>query len=147
VADAKRFRVPHGRNKLLMNAMGLTNRSQLSHYRAVLTLPDEVWQIGDDFNVPDEILYRLAGLSPERAIEEARKIVVAHNNSGPARSTAVRVERQAGPGTGRYFAQVTRAITLAGPGKQAHNEKALQRIEQLEAWLADQKRRIQGYLP
>lgn len=144
VADAKRFRVPSGKNQVLMSAMGLKNRSQLSHYRAILALPDEVWQIGDDYSLPDEVLYRLASINAEQAIEEAHKIVVGHNNLGRPRAVA-RMPIDHTPGTKRHFAELVRAVNHAGPRKTANNERALQHIEQLEVWLAEQKQRIQKY--
>ncbi len=145
VADAKQFRVPSGKNALLTSAMGLKNRSQLSHYRAFLTLPDEVWQIGDDYNLPDEVLHRLASMDAQQAVEEARKIVVGHNNLSQRRPPTTRLQVEHTPGTKRHFAQLARTLRQTGPGKKTHNERALQHIEQLETWLAEQKRRIQGY--
>lgn len=138
-------RVPTGKNEMLIKAMGLTNRSQLSHYRAFLTLPDEVWRIGDDYSLTDEFLYRLSKLDEQSAIEEARKIVVSHNNQDKTES-AVESEKITYPaGTNRHFSQVSRAITKTGPGKQAHNQKALHYIEELEAWLSEQKARILAF--
>ncbi len=50
VADAKMFAIPYGRGNELAAAMGLKNAVQLRQYRQLLRLPNEVWEIADEYN-------------------------------------------------------------------------------------------------
>jgi len=50
VADGEQFRIPRGKGEMLLNAIGLKNGRQLRDYRRLLSLPDEVWQLADDYN-------------------------------------------------------------------------------------------------
>lgn len=50
VYDAKKFPVPYGRGSELAAAMGLKSANQLRQYRALLGLPNEVWQLADEQN-------------------------------------------------------------------------------------------------
>lgn len=50
VSDGNLFRVPRNRGEDLLNAMGLENPVQLRQYRALLRLPQPVWEWADDLN-------------------------------------------------------------------------------------------------
>lgn len=50
VWDGDKFPIPRGGTEKLLNAMGFTSRSQMSEHRALLMLPDQVWQWADDLN-------------------------------------------------------------------------------------------------
>jgi hypothetical protein len=50
VSDGTLFRVPRNRGEDLLNAMGLENPVQLRQYRALLRLPQPVWEWADDLN-------------------------------------------------------------------------------------------------
>lgn len=56
VADSDQYRIPRGAADLLMGVLSLKSRRQLSHYRALLTLPQLAWTIADDYNLTE---YRL----------------------------------------------------------------------------------------
>jgi len=146
VANAKQWRVPRGKSELLLGAMGVADRSSLSRYRDLLSLPDAVWQIGDDYNLSEETLYELAHRSPEEAVAEAQRIVESFNNSqesGKLKRVAEEVDRS--PGSRRHFVGVVRALSNAGPGKETDNEAALQGLQELEDWIAQERRRIQQF--
>lgn len=145
IADAKRYRVPTGRSDLLVNAMGLRHRSQLTHYRAFLSLPDPVWQMGDDYNLTDETLYELSRMEPEAAIEAAQKIVVGHNNLAQKPAPPENPLSQYPPGTKRHFASLAQVIKKAGHGKPEVNAQALHYIREMRAWLDEQEQRIQQW--
>ena len=70
VADGDQWRVPYGKIDLLLNAMGLKNRANLSHYRAMLKLPPEIWIEADDKNYSRDSLLQIVSagnsLDPER---------------------------------------------------------------------------------
>lgn len=59
VADGARWRIPRGQGERLLNAMGLTDASQLRQYRALLRLPEELWRKGDDENLSEGELRKL----------------------------------------------------------------------------------------
>jgi len=50
VADGNTYRIPHGTGEALLNATGLENAVQLRQYRALLRLPQTVWEWADDLN-------------------------------------------------------------------------------------------------
>ena len=50
VSEGSRYDIPKGHGETILNAMGLKQSSQMREYRALLRLPDEVWQIADDLN-------------------------------------------------------------------------------------------------
>lgn len=50
VADGSAYRVPRNRGEDMINAMGLENPVQLRQYRALLRLPQPVWEWADDLN-------------------------------------------------------------------------------------------------
>lgn len=74
VADAEKFRIPRGKGDLLLNAMGLKGRAGFSRFRALLQLPDEIWQLGDDYSWSDDRLYLLATMEPHQALERAQQM-------------------------------------------------------------------------
>lgn len=71
VADAEQHRIPYGKSGDLLNAMGVKDRSSLSLYRRLLSLPNKYWVEGDDENAA---INDLASLVP---------IVESFNNSSP----------------------------------------------------------------
>jgi hypothetical protein len=63
VADGDAYRVPRGRLDDLLNAMGLKNRSQLSRYRALLELPDDIWDMADEQDWTEGYLRQLRAMN------------------------------------------------------------------------------------
>jgi hypothetical protein len=53
VADGNQWRIPRGHGEQLLNAMGLSDASQLRQYRALLRLPSQDWRTGDDENLTE----------------------------------------------------------------------------------------------
>ncbi len=142
VTGDKVNRAPSGQNHLIMSAMGISSRGSLSFYKSFLTLPDEIWQIGDDYNLAEEFLYRLAKMEPEKAVAEVHKIVLAQNNLGGGKRQTQPLNIEYAPGTKRYFAQTAQLLKDAGHGKAEADEQGLQRIRQLRAWLDSEEARI-----
>ncbi len=60
IADGDRFRIPRGTSEIILSAMGLKNPVQLRQYRALLNLPDDIWQAGDDLSFSENELTKLA---------------------------------------------------------------------------------------
>jgi hypothetical protein len=110
----------------------------------LLDLPDEIWRGGDDYNLSEEILAKLAKLPAQEAIEEFRRIVLGQNDSPDAVIDIV--EDDYAPGTKRHFSTMTRAITKAGPGKHKFNARALTTLRELRQWLDDQEQRIMNFI-
>lgn len=145
IADAKLYRVPTGKNEQVMNAMGVASRAALSRYRSFLLLPREVWIVGDDYNLPDEVLYNLSRMDPAQAIAETHKIVSGQNNLADKTSASAALDIQYAPGTKRHFSQTIGAIQKTGHGKNNANTRALMHIRELRSWLNDQEQRIVNY--
>ncbi len=59
VADGARWRIPRGHGERLLNAMGMSEASQLRQYRALLRLPEELWRKGDDENLSEGELRKM----------------------------------------------------------------------------------------
>ena len=59
VADGSVWRVPRGQGERLLNAMGLSNASQLRQYRALLRLPADLWRRGDDEDLSEGELRKI----------------------------------------------------------------------------------------
>jgi hypothetical protein len=139
VAD---MRVPRGKNAVLMSALGFANRSSASRCRSILALPDEAWQIADDYNIAEEILHNWVMLEPAQAVEAAQGIVAARNNSPQKSDDPIPYA----PGTKRHLADLTRAIKRAGVGKDKANERALEKLQEMRHWIDEQEAIIQRYL-
>ncbi len=59
VADGARWRIPRGQGERLLNAMGMSDASQLRQYRSLLRLPEELWRKGDDENLSEGELRKM----------------------------------------------------------------------------------------
>lgn len=71
VADGEAFRIPRGQGDQMLQAMGTQDRTELSRYRSVLTLPDLVWEIADDLDWTLGKLRPLLSVTDEEAIRRA----------------------------------------------------------------------------
>ena len=151
-AQAIDLRPPYGKGEQLLNAMGVSSRSALARYRALLTLPEEIWQGGDDWNLPEETLYALAQTAktdPNQATAQFRRIVLGRNIVTPSVSATPTEEMDAldfAPGTKRHFARLARAVRKAGRNKHRYNAEALKSLRELRDWLDEQEARIMGYM-
>ena len=63
VADGNKWRIPRGHGEQLLNAMGLSDASQLRQYRALLRLQPEDWRKGDDENLTEGELRKIINQS------------------------------------------------------------------------------------
>ena len=59
VSDGAAWRIPRGQGERLINAMGLSDASQLRQYRALLRLPGELWRKGDDDDLSEGELRKM----------------------------------------------------------------------------------------
>jgi len=63
VADGNEWRIPRGHGEQLLNAMGLSDASQLRQYRALLRLPFDIWCKADDENLTEGELRKIQNQS------------------------------------------------------------------------------------
>jgi len=63
VADGNEWRIPRGHGEQLLNAMGLSDASQLRQYRALLRLPFDTWRKADDENLTEGELRKIQNQS------------------------------------------------------------------------------------
>lgn len=70
--------VPYGKRDQLLSAMALKSPAELTRCRTLLGLPDSVWTLADDWNLPQSVLLECAGVSEEEALQ----IVSSWNDSG-----------------------------------------------------------------
>lgn len=72
VADGSTWRIPRGQGERLLNAMGLSDASQLRQYRALLRLPGELWRKGDDEDLSEGELRKMRA-----ALDSVTRVTVA----------------------------------------------------------------------
>ncbi len=72
VADGSAWRVPRGQGERLLNAMGLSNASQLRQYRSLLRLPADLWRRGDDEDLSEGELRKI-----KAALDSVTRVTVA----------------------------------------------------------------------
>lgn len=156
VADAEQFRIPRGKSELLLNAMGLKGRAGFSRFRALLQLPDDIWQMGDDYNWSDDRLYLLATMDPDEALQRARQMkrrddsqrnaqqVLNQNNSAPGQTTAVETNpAQTALETSEFkrrTLRIARMLDRIGRLDRKKRREALDEIQSVRRWLDDAER-------
>lgn len=59
VADGTEFRIPPGQKERLLDALGFKSMSQVRHYRALLRVPDAVWEYADDHDLSERQIREL----------------------------------------------------------------------------------------
>ncbi len=77
-------RVPSGKGEMVLNGLGMSHRATFSRCRRLLSLPDEVWVIGDNLDLSEDELLRLEKLPEKEAIQQVQQIqknVASRNNS------------------------------------------------------------------
>jgi hypothetical protein len=63
-AQARELRTPRGQGETLLSALGVSSRSALDRYRALLDLDEETWTRADDQNLSERELFRTQNISP-----------------------------------------------------------------------------------
>ncbi|GAB4516231.1 MAG: hypothetical protein OHK0046_21200 [Anaerolineae bacterium] len=93
-------RVPNGTGEMLANGMGVSHRAAFTRCRSLLSLPDEVWILGDNFDLSEDDLLRLARYHDVGdAIAEAHNlasIVASRNNLTTSSPGAASGDKSAG---------------------------------------------------
>jgi hypothetical protein len=89
VADGTSFPIPYGDAERVVAAMGVKSAMQVRHYRALLRLPDDIWQMGDDDNRKEGALREF--LKEERETQTP-VTVVTHLSSVQAQESEQAVE-------------------------------------------------------
>lgn len=133
IADAKLYRIPSGKNILFTTALGLQSRSALTRYRAILKLPNEIWQLANKHNLAEETLDRLARLEPQKAIQ------IAHNLTDTQNTAIASIYNV---GTRRYFSQLSALIRQAKQDNVSAKREAKTMINDLRNWLDQIEREI-----
>ncbi len=72
VADGAAWRIPRGQGERLLNAMGMSDASQLRQYRALLRLPAELWRKGDAEDLSEGELRKMRA-----ALDNVTRVTVA----------------------------------------------------------------------
>lgn len=156
-AQVRELNTPAGKSEMLLNAMGVKNRSSLAKLRAMFDLPDEAWQSGDDENWSEEWLYEMARMEQEKVLERMEQL---RENTAQLREThggnpdeealiqhAMDLENDKDqPGSKRHFARLTRLVENAGKGKYRTNIEALKAVRDLQMWLNEQEGKLKKFL-
>ncbi len=76
-AQAARFdKTPYGKREELLSAMGFKSPADLTRCRKILSLPDEVWKIADDYDLPQKALVKWSELPAKDAIKAAEAAIM-----------------------------------------------------------------------
>ena len=156
-AQVRELNTPAGKSEMLLNAMGVKNRSSLAKLRAMFDLPNEAWQSGDDENWSEEWLYEMARMEQEKVLERMEQL---RENTAQLREAqggnpdedaliqhAMDLENDKDqPGSKRHFARLTRLVENAGKGKYRTNIEALKAVRDLQMWLNEQEGRLKKFL-
>ena len=163
VADAEQFRIPRGKGELMLNAMGLKGRAGFSRFRALLQLPDEIWQMGDDYNWSDDRLYLLATMDPAQALERAYQMkrrdemrrgerhVLNQNNSSdvalqPDEAAAAHLVLETSEFKRRTL-RIARMLDRIGRLDRKKRREALDEIQSVRRWLDEAERAFRDEHP
>lgn len=140
--------MPYGKGELVLNAMGVTNRSAISRARKLLKGHPFLWQEGDDHNLSINDLVRLCDLDEPIAREELDKLLhgatfrsapVAPPRAKKSNSASLSVE----PGTPKHFSQVLRQVRKAQTGDRSQVIAAQHYLGELRKWIEQQEREIE----
>lgn len=121
VADGNEYRIPPGDGERLLHAMGLKNPVQLRQYRALLRLPDPLWQHADDYNLTEGEIRKLSGTTVTRVTVERGTVA-----ANPLIETVNKKRRD------KLWNYARQLDTLSA----ADRAKALEAIEADVKWLA-----------
>lgn len=127
VADGLRFKVPDGHGDSFLQAIGLKSKSQLSRYRALLELPDELWVQADEED--------WAEFKIRTEMEEARLPTGNHSAANA-------------PSTDAFGRPVYPPMSVKkgeGPGTKVTKDKVLYRGEVVEYHNSDARGVLNGF--
>jgi hypothetical protein len=148
-AQSADLSTPLGKREMLLNALGVSSPSVMTRLRHMLRLPDEIWQGGDDYNLPEDVLeklYQIAIRDRKQALERFYEII----NQTDQKADGVRAgyvvdEAHVAPGSKRHFSTLLRHVNRAGSGKTEQNQEALKALNELRIWLDEQEERISKF--
>lgn len=148
-AQSADLSTPLGKRETLLNALGVSSPSVMTRLRHMLKLPDEIWQGGDDYNLPEDVLeklYQIAIRDRRQAIERFYEIIQQSSQKADGvRSGFVVDEAHIAPGSKRHFSTLLRHVNRAGSGKEDQNQEALKALRELRIWLEEQEQRIEKF--
>lgn len=153
VSDGDQYRVPRGRAEQMLNAMGLKNIRQLSYYRNLLQLPDEAWQLADDYNLTERALREclLVANGDTATITELIKDLIRKGTSDRNAKTP-KSPRHLKPKTdenllgysnfSKNARSVQRYASKSGALKAREKREALEKIKAMRDWLSQIENQI-----
>jgi hypothetical protein len=159
------YRVPKGKGELLSNGLGVAHRAAFTRCRTLLSLPDEVWAIGDNLDLPEDELLRIARIQPpQRAVQEAQKVaaIVANRNKPdsdkppkkPQKSPTLFNDRACKRGK-RLFSRQNEFIAKellslrdgVGQASPSTKQQIRHQIEEMRRWLETLEAAVDGQSP
>ncbi|HSS96866.1 MAG TPA: ParB N-terminal domain-containing protein [Terriglobales bacterium] len=169
VSEGSRYDIPKGHGETILNAMGLKQSSQMREYRALLRLPDEVWQIADDLNWTQGRIRSLIRRSSDgksldgKPRENSKKLISLAVSEAQARAYSVGIPTPASPTLPaekakadqnpllsgekrRYLGNMKKLAVRVGEGGVPTTQGDLKDIEAMRKWLDDLERIVRENL-
>jgi len=157
IANSEEYRIPRGKSDQMINAMGLKHVRQLSYYRNLLTLPDEAWQMADNYNIAERALRQCiadaagdahtlvllvrqiieTGQSPYQRIPSAPSSSSKKSSSGGSKLNPYATFT-------RHARNVNTYLGKPGALNKKQKQDALKKIQEMRIWLADAEKKIQS---
>lgn len=167
VANGSDWRIPRGKRELMINAMGLKHVNQLGYYRALLRLPDIVWQLADDLNWTENFIrdLRAEANDDDELVRAAVKQALASRWTTtvdlsvdipnevirdidppppPSNPSVKRGKRIAKPEVRRYLRSLGNVRTGVGEASEAEKNEVLEEINHVRQWLDELEKTLKA---
>jgi len=133
---------PKGKNELILAIMGVEHRNATMRYKALLRLPNEVWQLADDRNWTEGRLRELTNLPSDTALARAHEWVIKEDGLSP---TGDRKVNNPPDIWDQKLSQVERQLSADAIRKIGKDEKEFlrNRLAAHRAWLDEVERLLQ----
>lgn len=129
--QAADYRIPDGFRDKIMKAMGVTSASEIALCRKLLIISDKVWDLADDYKVPQAKILECAEMPEPMALKYLDQMIDHRSSKTVPRETAEAVSSTPSDTTPKSaFASVWKAFVK---GKQVDRSK----YEAVKAWMAE----------
>lgn len=156
--ERNRFlRAINGTQESIIAAVGLKSGRQMSQYRKLLTLPNEAWEIADDYNISE---YALRDIVDNKALTDEERIIAVKQlltrseremtlsvMDEPKNAEIAITERSEQPpehhvNIRKYFSTAARVFSQIDEGNPHANMRAWEYLEKMRGYLSEIENRL-----